>query len=402
MIKAKTDKLLSKVDLEALPAGMHHDGRGLYLAVAANGAGRSWVYRYRFGAKIKHMGLGSLEKVTLPEARTEHRRWLPVLWAKMDPIAERDRAERERTVAGITFKTVAEEWLAFRKPDWRNKKHVQQAENTLANIAYPVIGGIAVAALTRADILSVLQPRWLEIPETMSRLKGRIIAILDFAIGRGYLETSPADDRLLKSALRGPARAKRINHHPSLPFADMPAFMADLRQQIGIAPRCLDLLILTAARTSEARLARWSEIDLDKALWTIPGERTKSGRDHRVPLVPRAVAILRSMVGLHREFVFAARKGKPLSDGALLMLLGRMGRDDVVTHGFRASFRMWAADTNSAPREVVEMALAHILKDATEAAYQRSDLYERRRVLMQDWAGFLAGETEAAKLRVIA
>jgi integrase len=397
MTKTKTEKLLSKVDLEALPAGNHHDGRGLYLAVSATGA-RSWIYRYRFGAKIKHMGLGSLDNVSLAGARIEHRKWLPVLWGKMDPIAERDRAERERRVAGVTFKTAAEEWLAANKPGWRNPKHIQQAENTLATYAFPVIGKTPIAALTRADVLAVLQPRWLEVPETMHRLKGRILAILDFAIGKGYLETSPADDRVLKAALRGPSRAKRVNHHPSLPFADMPAFMAVLRTQIGIAPRCLELLILTATRTGETRLARWAEFDLDKALWTIPGNRTKSGREQRIPLVPRAVAILRSVIGLHPDFVFAARKGKPLSDGALLMLLHRMGRDDIVTHGFRSSFRMWAAETNSAPREVVEMALAHMLRDATEAAYQRSDLFDRRRVLMQDWARFLAGETEAVRL----
>jgi integrase len=229
-----------------------------------------------------------------------------------------------------------------------------------------------------------------------------MVKIFDYAIAQGYIDTNPMAHKQFDAALPSQSRAKRIVHHPSLAYQDCPAFVLKLRHQIGVAARALELVVLTAVRTSEARLARWDDFDLEKALWIIPGECTKSGRPHRVPLVPRAVQILREVQGMSKEWVFVARKGKPLSENALLALLERMGRDDVVTHGFRASFRMWAAETNSAPREVVEMALAHVLKDMTEAAYQRSDLFKRRRVLMQDWADFLAGETEAAHLQVVA
>jgi integrase len=403
---AKADKLLSRVDLEALPVGNHHDGRGLYLAVTKNketGAERrSWIFRYRFGAKIKHMGLGSLDRVTLPQARAEHKKWLPVLWAKKDPMEERDREQRANVIAGKTFKTVADEWLDMNKPAWRNPKHRQQAENTLRTYVHPAIGDTPIAAVTRQDVLGVLQPHWLDIPETMVRLRGRMARIFDFAEAQGYIDMNPMRHKQFNAALPSLPRSKRVTHHRSLPYQEMPAFMASLRTQIGVAARCLELTILCATRTTEARLARWEEFDLDKALWIIPGERAKSGRPHRVPLSPRAVAVLKQVQGMHNGFVFVAQKGKPLSENAMLKVLERMGRNDIVVHGFRSSFRMWAAETNSAPREVAEMALAHVLRDATEAAYQRSDLFERRRVLMQDWADFLGGENEAAHLQVVA
>jgi integrase len=391
--------LLSDVHLEALPAGMHHDGQGLYLAVSATGA-RSWLFRYWMGGKERQMGLGSLMDVTLPKARKEATKARALKVAGIDPLADREARAAADLASTKTFEVVAGEYLDLHKPSWRNAKHRQQWENTLKAMAYPKLGRKPVATIEQKDVLEVLQARWLEVPETMGRLRGRIDAILDFSIAKGY-RTAPSCAKwqgALKNALPNRSRIARIKHHPAMAWADLPAFIAELRQQIGIAARCLELTILCCVRTTEARLARWSEFDLDAAVWTIPAARTKAKREFRLPLSPRCVTILRSMVGLHPDFVFAARKSKPLSDGAMLALLDAMGRGHFTVHGFRSTFRDWSAECTSYPREICELALAHINDDRTEAAYLRSDLFERRRALMNTWASFAAGETEAVRL----
>jgi hypothetical protein len=211
MTRPKTEKLLSKVDLSALPAGNHHDGKGLYLAVTTAGS-RSWIFRYRFGAKIRHMGLGSLEKVSLPEARAEHRKWLPVLWSKLDPIGERDRAEQERQIAGLKFRDVAAEYLALQSPSWRCEQHAEQQKSVLDRLAYPTLGDLPIAAITKVEILATLQPIWLEITTTAYRLRTLIAGIFDYAISKGYVERNPADWRLLKDALPRRGKVAPVQH----------------------------------------------------------------------------------------------------------------------------------------------------------------------------------------------
>jgi integrase len=387
--------LLDGHNLWNLEAGKRHpDGQGLYLAVTPNGVGRSWLFRYFVNGSNAWMGIGSLHDVTLPQARKLAAKQRALKASGIDPLAKKRADEAVALASAKTFSVVAKEYMDLHKPTWRNAKHVQQWENTLKVMAYPKLGDKPVAVIEQKDVLEVLQARWLEVPETMGRLRGRIDAILDFSIAKGY-RTTPSCAKwtgALKNALPKLSRIARIQHHPAMAWADLPAFMADLRQQLGIAARCLELTILCAVRTTEARLARWEEFDLEAAVWTIPATRMKAKREFRLPLSPRCVAILRGLVGVNKDYVFAARKGKPLSDGAMLALLDKMGRGHFTVHGFRSTFRDWCAECTSYPREIAELALAHINDDRTEAAYLRSDMFKRRRALMNTWASFTAGD----------
>lgn len=395
----RTVNLLSGVDLSALPAGMHHDGSGLYLVVGDTGS-RSWVYRYRFAGRSRDMGLGSLHDVVLSQARRLATKARSLKSDGIDPIAKK-AADAALELASVkTFKIVAEEYLALHKPTWKNPKHKQQWENTLEAMAYPVLGAKAVAKISRGDVLQVLQARWLEVPETMSRLRGRIAAILDYSIAKGYrTEANVAEWKgSLKNALPNLSRIAKVQHHPAMPYSALPDFIPLLRSEIGVAARCLELTILCAVRTTEARCAEWKEFDLDAATWTIPAGRIKGNREHRVPLSPRAVAIVRGMVGLHKKYVFLGNKGKSLSDGAMLKLLERMKQDQYTVHGFRSTFRDWSGEQTNFPREICELALSHVNDDETEAAYLRTDFFDKRRKLMEAWAAFVAGETEPMRL----
>jgi integrase len=390
--------LLSGVDLKSLGPGLHHDGSGLYLQVT-EGTGRSWLYRYRFSGRLRNMGLGSLYDVPLSQARRKAAKLRAIKSDGIDPIAQRDEQRAAELASLKTFKVVAEEYLELHKGSWKNEKHKAQWERTLKDFAYPKLGDKAVAKITREDVLDVLIERWTEIPETMSRVRGRVAAILDYSLAKGY-RTAPNValwQGPLKKSLSRLSR-RRVKHHPSMPYAEVPAFMEKLSEQRGVAARCLHLTILCAVRTTEARHAKWSEFNLDKAEWIVPAERTKSKLEHRVPLPPRAVAVLRGLVGLHPEYVFTAQKGKPLSDNAMLKLLDDMGHGDVTVHGFRSSFRNWAGECTSFPSEVCELALAHVNDDKTKAAYLRTDFFEKRRQLMEAWARFCAGENEPMRL----
>jgi integrase len=384
-----------KVDKEKRP-GMYGDGGGLYLRVTEDGA-KNWVFRFMLNGRARWMGMGPLHTVNLAEARkraSEHRLRRH---DGIDPIEAR-RAERLQArldaAKAVTFKECAETYIKAHRAGWRNGKHAGQWQATLATYAEPIIGKLSVQAIDTGLVLKVLEPIWTEKPETAGRVRGRVESILDWAKVRGYRTgENPARwkghlDHLL------PARGKvrRVEHHAALPYAELPGFLVALREQEGVAARALEFTLLTAARTGETIFARWTEFDLLDKTWTIPAGRMKAGREHRVPLSNRALAILEDMLA-HRHaddgFVFPGGKpGRPLSNMAFLMLLRRMDRGDLTAHGFRSSFRDWAAERTNFPAEVAEMALAHTVSDKTVAAYNRSDLFDRRRRLMQQWATY--------------
>jgi len=398
-------ELLTALKVERLrdKPGMHADGSGLYLQVKNGGA--SWVLRYQFEGRPHWMGLGPLALFGLKDAREKALEAKRLKHGGTDPLELRRQARAQKRLdaaKAVTFKQAAEKYIAAHKAGWRNAKHAEQWTNTLSTYAEPVFGSLPVQTVDTTLVLKVLEPIWAKKPETASRLRGRIEAVLNWAKVRGYRDgENPARwkghlDHLLPA--RG--RVRRIEHHAALPFAEIGTFMAALRQQEGIAARGLEFAILTAARTGEILGARWNEIDLAEKVWTVPAERMKARREHRVPLSDRALMILDDMKPVRRAaegedkataFVFpGAKPGEPLSNMALLMLLRRMGRSDLTAHGFRSTFRDWAAERTGFPAEVAEMALAHTVSDKVEAAYRRGDLFEKRRRLTDAWAAFCA------------
>jgi integrase len=383
-----------KVDRAKRP-GMYADGGGLYLRVTHSGT-KNWVFRFMLNGRPRWMGVGPLHIIGLAEARNRAAGFRLQRHDGIDPI-ERRRAERLGArldaAKAVTFKECAATYIASHRAGWRNPKHAAQWEATLKTYAEPVIGGLSVQAVDTALVLKVLEPIWTVKPETAGRVRGRMESILDWAKVRGYRAgENPARWRgHLDKLLPVRSKVRRVEHHAALPYAELPGFLASLREQEGIAARALEFAILTAARTGESA-ARWGEMDLLDKTWTLPASRMKSGREHRVPLSPRALAILKEMQA-HRHaddaFVFpGAKPVRPLSNMAFLMLLRRMGRGDVTAHGFRSSFRDWAAERTNFPSEVAEMALAHAVGNAVEAAYRRGDLFDKRRRLMDAWATF--------------
>lgn len=394
---------LTAVEVRNAGPGRHADGGGLYLLVKDSGA-RSWVYRFMLGGKTRDIGLGTAGAGGLSLATARDRALALRLTVKTgrDPLAERQKQASEAraaiqaaVIAGVTFRTVAETYIAANEASWRNAKHRQQWTNTLKTYAYPMIGDLPVAEIATAHVMEILEPIWRAKPETASRVRGRIETILDAAKARGYREgENPARWRGHIGQLL-PAR-KRLSrgHHKALPYAAVPGFMAELHSREAVSALVLEFIILTAARSGEAIGARWDEIDLAVATWTVPAERMKAGREHRVPLSPRAVAILTETAKLGSQWAFPAPRGGALSGMALNMLLRRMAADATV-HGFRSSFRDWAAESTAYPGEVCEMALAHTIGNKAEAAYRRGDLFEKRRRLMNDWAQFCAENSAA-------
>lgn len=378
----------------AKEAGLYADGGGLYLQVTSPDV-RSWIFRYRRGrATPRDMGLGSFRTVTLAEAREAALGARKLLAAGIDPIEARRNRRAEADLEGakaMTFEAAAERYINAHEAGWRNKKHAEQWRSTLKTYAEPVIGRLPIQAVDLGLVMKVLEPIWTVKPETASRVRGRIESVLDWAAARGLRQgDNPARWRgRLESLLPARAKVRRVVHHPALPFAEVGAFTAALREQPGTATLALQFLILTAARTGEVIGARWSEFDMGAGTWTIPGERMKAGRDHKVPLSKPALAILKEMALIGDEYVFpGGKQKKPLSNGAILKLLERMGRSDLTAHGFRSTFRDWCAESTGYAREVAEMALGHAIGDKVEAAYRRGDLFEKRRRLMADWAKF--------------
>jgi integrase len=391
------------------------DGDGLYLQIAP-GNSKSWLFRYSLRGKAREMGLGPYDsesgKISLADARKCAGAAREKLRAGVDPIADRQternaRARAEAEDAERTFRAAATVLVASKRSGWRNAKHASQWLATLETHAFPVIGDLPVALITTDHVLKVLSPIWDRIPETASRLRQRVEAVLDSASVNGWRSgENPARWRgHLAAHLPQPRKVKRVRHRPALSWQEMGAFMAALAEREGISAQALRFTILTAARTGEVRGMRWRELDLDAKVWTVPGDRMKAGRLHRVPLSPAAVAILAQVRPLMRtptDLVFpSVRNNVELSDVALSSVLRRMNEGSehdapprwrdaegraVVPHGFRSTFRDWAGETRSEGREVVEAALAHTVRDKSEAAYARSDLLEKRRPLMDAWA----------------
>jgi integrase len=380
---------------KAKKAGMFADGGGLYLRVTPEGT-KNWVLRFMLDRRPRWMGLGPLALYGLQEARAKALDARRKRHDGIDPIEAR-RAERARqrldAAKVITFKQCAEAYINAHRAGWRNGKHAGQWGATLSTYAYPVIGALPVQAIDRGLVLKVLEPIWTAKPETAGRVRGRLESILDFARVCSYRDgENPARWRgHLDKLLPARSKVRQVEHHAALPYAELPAFLVNLREQEGIAARALEFAILTAARTGEVIGACWNEVDLLDKVWTVPAARMKAHREHRVPLSARVLAIVDEMQAARHgdAFVFpGAKPGRPLSNMAFLMLLRRMGRTDVTVHGFRSSFRDWAAERTHFPGEVAEMALAHAVGNKVEAAYRRGDLFEKRRRLMQQWATF--------------
>jgi integrase len=381
--------------------GMHPDGGGLYLQVTGAGA-KSWVYRFSLRGKSREMGLGSLSAVRLVDARAKAAECRRLRQEGIDPIDARTASRAQfafDAAKALTFKDAASAYIASHRTGWRNEKHAAQWASTLKTYAEPIIGSVSVQAIDTALVLKVLEPIWNTKPETAGRVRGRMESVLDWATTRGYRKgENPARWRgHLDNLLPARSRVRAIKHHAALPYGELPGFIAALREQEGVAARALEFTILTAARTGETTGGSRAEINPAAKVWTIPAARMKAGREHRVPLPPRALTIIDDMVATDAKFVFPGGKlGKPLSNMAMTTVLRRMDRGDITVHGFRSTFRDWAAERTNYPREVVEMALAHSIGDKVEAAYRRGDLFEKRRRLMSEWATYCARGKAAA------
>jgi integrase len=386
-----------------LKPGYYSDGAGLCLQVGPSGS-KSWIFRYMRNGRAREMGLGSGSVYSLAEAREEADKQRKLLGRGVDPIKARDAAEGAAALAASkdkTFDECASEYIAKHRHEWKNAKHLEQWENTVATYCTAILK-LPVQGLDVGRILAVLEAIWNEKRETAVRLRGRIEKVLDYAKARGYCSgDNPARWRgNLEEMLPKDRRRQRITHHAALPYTEAGTFMKDLRAQEGTAARALEFTIMTAARTGETIGAAWAELDLEGATWTIPAKRMKGHREHRAPLAPTTLKLLRALPR-EGDYVFAGRRAKmPLSNMAMLALLERMGRGDLTVHGFRSTFRDWASERTNFANHVVEMALAHAIGDDVEAAYRRGDLFEKRRRLMVAWAAYLSA-AEAAKVTPI-
>jgi integrase len=383
--------------------GYYGDGGGLYLQVSRAGT-KSWIFRFTLNKRTREMGLGSLHVVSLKSARELADKNRMLVAQRIDPIEHRSTEHSKRAAdhaARKTFRDCAEAYVDAHEAGWSNVKHAAQWRNTLATYAYPVCGDLAVAQVNVGHVTEILEPIWKTKTETASRLRGRIESVLDWATVRGYRTgENPARWRgHLAKLLPKRSAVQKVKHHGAVPYEEVGAFVRKVRQSSGIAPAALEFVILTAVRTGEALRAKWSEISLDRKdpTWTIPAERMKAKREHRVPLAPRAVEILASMEPLRDkgDYLFPSpmNANHPLSDMALLMIVRRLAGNDKkgktrTTHGFRSTFRDWASERTNYPRELAEAALAHVVGDKVEAAYRRGDLFEKRRRLMADWEKF--------------
>ena len=376
--------------------GRYADGGGLYLVVSRSEA-KSWGFRYMRGGKAHELGLGPTHAFSLAEARERARKLRQQLADGADPLAAKREARRE-AAPKMTFAAVAELYIKAHEAGWRSPVHAKQWRNSLRDHVLPLLGEMAVDAIAIGDVMRVLeppppaQPFWRAMPETASRARQRIEAILDYAKARGWRDgDNPARWKgHLDNLLPKPSAVRKVEHHAAMRWQDVPGFVAGLAGRDGIAARALRFVILTGARSGEVRGARWSEIDLHNGVWTVPGTRMKGAKEHRVPLSDAALEMLHLVPrGEGDALVFpGAAKGKPLSDVALAKLVP----SGATVHGFRSSFRTWGGETTNYAREVIEMALAHRIGDAVEQAYSRGDLFQRRTRLMADWANYCSGK----------
>ena len=402
------DRLSARFVATCSKPGRHADGGGLFLSVSPDGSRKRWVFFYKRAGKQREMGLGAAASVSLAEARKKADAARRLLSDGIDPLDAKRAVERPSAVP--TFGEMADAHIAAMSPSWRNAKHQAQWTMTLSRVrdreGRLTTDGYCLALRNRPidqidteAVLSAIKDIWSNKPETASRLRGRIEVVLDAATAAGH-RSGPNPARWkghLQLMLPKPKKLSR-GHHRAVPYVDVPAFITRLRLVRGMGALAVEFLILTAARSGEVREALWREIDVERGLWTVPADRMKAGREHRVPLTERAVEIL----GIVRQlqpaanpddaFVFpAAKRSRPLSDMTLTSVLRRNGAERFTVHGFRSSFRDWAGDMTSFPREVAEAALAHAVGDATEAAYRRGDALEKRRKLMEAWGEFVIG-----------
>ena len=386
---------LSSTALQSMGPGLHHDGRGLYLQVK-NG-GRSWVFRYMRDRKPRYMGLGPYPDVSLAKARRKAEACRALLPDGLDPIVAREQeaqAARLLDAKAVTFKRCAEQYIDDHQAAWRNTKHAAQWRSTLETYAFPILGALPVQAIDTGLIMKVLKPIWAEKTETATRLRQRIEAVLDWATVQGFRSgDNPARwrghlDKLLPRA----SKVHKVSHFEAMPYAELPPFFGDLSKRNAISAKALTFTILTAARSGETRNANLGEIDFKRAVWTVPADRTKSSREHRVPLTKEALALLRGLPHLGDDpaaLLFPNMQDRPLSDTAIRKYLQEeMQKPGLTVHGFRSTFRDWAAEQTNVPGEIAEAALGHVKGDETEAAYFRSDVLERRRKLMEAWSKF--------------
>jgi integrase len=374
--------------------GLYPDGAGLYLQVTETGT-QSWILKFTLKGHARQMGLGPTSLVSLADARRRRDDAQRLLLDGVDPIEARRSARQATQLAAVkvvTFKEAATAYISAHETEWRNSRHARQWPETLSAYVYPTLGLLPVQTIDTALVLKVLEPIWATIPETASRVRGRIESVLNWASARGYRSgENPARWRgHLDNLLPARDKVQKVKHHPALPYPEIGPFMATLRQEETIPARALEFLILTAARSGEVHGARWDEIDLDARLWTVPGDRMKGGKEHRVPLSDAAVVVLEQMWPLQHDLVFPGARNGRMPSKAPFDLLRRMGRDDLTAHGFRSTFRDWAAEVTHFPNEMVEMALAHAVGSKVEAAYRRGDMFEKRRRLMADWADYCA------------
>lgn len=378
--------------------GLHFVGgvAGLALQVSAAGA-RSWILRVQVAGRRRDAGLGSYPEVTLQAARDRAREARDAIRKGVDPAAEKRAArsalaaQREKT---MTFKQCAEAYITAHRAGWKSQKHAQQWASTLSSYCFPIFGDLLVEDVGLVHVMAAIEPIWREKTETASRLRGRVECVLDWARGRGLRtgDNPAAWKGNLDAQLPRPSRVAKVVHHPALAVAEVGAFMVRLRQASGMGALALEFAILTAARSGEVRGAVLEEFDLHEKVWTVPPGRMKAGREHRVPLTSQALAVIERALELRNplasNIVFQGQRGGMLSDMALLQVARRLGVA-AVPHGFRSTFRDWASERTNYPREVAEMALAHSIGNAVEAAYRRGDLFNKRRALMSAWAEFL-------------
>lgn len=373
---------LSARKVETAGPGRHGDGRGLFLYVKPSGS-RSWVLRYQVQGRRRDLGLGAYPEISLAMARERAAEARRLIATGDDPISKRKQAKP------WTFQQAALELIESKRPGWKSAKHAAQWRSTLQTYVFPRIGAVQIAKIETADVIGALTPIWSTKPETANRVRQRIEAVLDYSTALGARTgDNPARWRgHLDHLLPKPTKVRAVRHHPALHHKQIAGFIADLAARRGVAAQALKFTILTAARSGETRGMTWGEVDLERRIWTIPADRMKAGKEHRVPLADAAIACL----GPRRAddalvFESETKPGTAISDMSMTAVLRRMEHDGITVHGFRSTFRDWAGETTSFPREVIEAALAHRLKDRAEAAYARSDLFEKRRDLMQAWA----------------
>jgi integrase len=386
-------------EVAALGPGMHCVADNLYLAVVSP-ASRAWVFRYQSAGKRRQMGLGPYPLVSLARAREvaeEHRR---ALIDGVDPLEQRAAAKVAQVKAGRTFEHCALAYIRDMSANWSSKRHAAEWARSVRAHAFPLLGAKPVADVDLPQVLAVLEPLWHTHPETATRVRGRIEVILDWARVRGFREgENPARWRgHLETLLPRKSRVRSVRHFPSLPYAELPELMARLSDEESPAAAALEFCILCASRTDEVLGAQWGEFqsaNLHIDLWIIPPQRMKTRAEHRVPLSPRAMAIVEQQAAIrHSDFVFPGmREGRPMHNGAMIEVLRRLGYPSSVAsvHGFRASFSTWVTEQTAYPFEVRESALGHIIGSAVSRAYARSDLLDRRRQLLAEWARFCAG-----------